>query len=84
MQNATLPSAPSTITASEELTKLRKMLAENNALLRYDLELKRLEKLLQRAIALQKPAEEIQHWQQLIDDHLAAGIPPCNSVSHGM
>lgn len=76
---ASLSSASANSTATsivgEELTCLRKMLAENNALLRYDLEWKRLDKLLQRAIALQKPNKEIQHWQQLLDEHISNPIP---------
>jgi hypothetical protein len=59
----------------EELSALRHMLAENNALMRYDLEWKRLEKLLQRAIALEKPPDEIARWQHLLDEHLERNLP---------
>lgn len=68
----------------DDIIQLRHMLQENNNLLRYDLELKRLEKLLNRAIATKKSNDVIHNLQLMLDLHLEQGVPSSsvNSV-HG-
>lgn len=69
--------APPSVTAFDQ-ERLR-ALQENNNLMRYDLELKRLEKLMDRAVITQKPQQYVDQLQELIDMHLDKGVPPPNS-----
>jgi hypothetical protein len=76
LANAPPPSSSSSMNRRDMDEPDRVKVAKDaNILLRYDMETKRLEKLIHRAMEQQKPIETIERLNQLLDMHLERGIP---------